>query len=228
MKSQHPRCAARLHELLQHVEACGEMLLTSPFHMLGIGNGVTLAAAFANRYGRQARYRDSMRSIVSINGFASVDTQLAAILHSSIKVFSSFPENRPDLPVSYFTKFLFSEDYLERVHPNLALNIHTAVANPITLEGRIKICRAALAGSSAAVAVAPENLAKPLIMLQCTEDMLVNAANVDPFLEGRAASHLWSHQIQMHAPESQVCRGFRPFVRACAARLSARTVLYAA
>ena len=82
-------CAARLHELLQHVEACGEMLLTSPFHMLGIGNGLSLAAAFANRYGRQARYRDSMRSIVSINGFASVDTQLAAILHSSIKVSST-------------------------------------------------------------------------------------------------------------------------------------------
>ena len=37
--------------------------------------------------------------------------------------------------------------------------------------------------------------------------MLVNAANVDPFLEGRAASHLWSHQMKLECPLDQSCLG---------------------
>ncbi|CAM9746266.1 unnamed protein product, partial [Hapterophycus canaliculatus] len=30
--------------------------------------------------------------------------------------------------------------------------------------------------------------------------MLVNAANVDPFLEGRRPRHVWSHQLRVRAP----------------------------
>lgn len=48
-------CADRMHELLQHVEAHGEMLLSSPFHVVGFGFGASLAAAFAGRYGDHAR-----------------------------------------------------------------------------------------------------------------------------------------------------------------------------
>ena len=132
-----------------------------------------------------------MRAVVSVNGYASVDAQLAAILSSASKVFGSFPEDRPDLPLSYFSKFLFSDEYMGTVNPNLALNIYTAVSNPITLEGRVRMCRSALAGSDVAPLLAPPVLPIPLVILQCTEDALVNAANVDPFLEGRAASHLW-------------------------------------
>lgn len=36
--------------------------------------------------------------------------------------------------------------------------------------------------------------------MQCTEDMLVNAANVDPFLRQRSVAHLWSHMLHLHAP----------------------------
>lgn len=35
---------------------------------------------------------------------------------------------------------------------------------------------------------------------QSTENMLVNAANVDPFLEGRRPRHVWSHQLRLRAP----------------------------
>ncbi len=34
---------------------------------------------------------------------------------------------------------------------------------------------------------------------QSTENMLVNAANVDPFLEGRRPRHVWSHQLRVDA-----------------------------
>jgi hypothetical protein len=180
----------------------GEMLFSSPFHVVGIGQGASVAAAFAGRYGRQARFRNALRAVVCINGYTSVDAQLAAIYSSASKVFNSFSESRPDLPVQYWTKFLFSEQYIsERVPLNLALNIYTAVGNPITLEGRVKQCKAALASSDVAPLLQPSELPVPLVLLQSTENALVNASNVDPFLEGRAASHLWSHQLQLGPEE---------------------------
>lgn len=48
--------------------------------------------------------------------------------------------------------------------------------------------------------LSPENLSKhgaptvPLIILQSTENQLINASNVDAFLVNRKAKHLWSHQ----------------------------------
>lgn len=41
---------------------------------------------------------------------------------------------------------------------------------------------------------------KPSPTTQSTENMLVNAANVDPFLEGRRPRHVWSHQLRPRAP----------------------------
>lgn len=190
-------CSDRLAELMAYLEATGAMLFSAPFHLVGIGSGLPLAAAFAAKHGRLPRYRRSLRSLVSINGFCSVDPQLAAVLHSAKKVFGSFPENRPDLPVSYWTKFLFSEEYMGRVHPHLALNMYTAVANPLTLEGRIKQCNAVLATQDVSQRVQPQELPVPVVVLQSTENALVSGANVDSLVEGRAASHLWSHQLAL-------------------------------
>lgn len=71
---------------------------------VGIGNGTAIAIAFALRYGDHPLYRSSLRSVVSINGFSSVDAQLAAVLHSSVKVFAALPPTRPDLPVSFMSR----------------------------------------------------------------------------------------------------------------------------
>lgn len=71
---------------------------------MGIGNGMATAAAFALRYGDHPLYRSSLRSVVSINGFSSVDSQLAAVLHSSLNAFATLPPARPDLPVSFLSR----------------------------------------------------------------------------------------------------------------------------
>ena len=191
--------ADRLHELLQHVECCGEMLLSSPFHLVGFGHGALIASAFAVKYGKHESYKRSIRSLVSINGYSSVDSQLSAIIHSSVNVFKAFPQGRPDLPVAFFTQFLFSEDYLKKVDKNLALNIYTAVSNPITLNGRLKLCKGLLNSKDVSGKVA--KLQIPTVVLQSTDNLLVNASNVDPFLNSRAANHLWSHEIKMQNPE---------------------------
>lgn len=71
---------------------------------LGIGNGTVIATAFALRYGDHPLYSSSLRSVVSINGFSSVDAQLAAVLHSSVNAFATLPPSRADLPVSFMSR----------------------------------------------------------------------------------------------------------------------------
>lgn len=140
-----------------------------------------------------------------MNGYSGIDPQLASILHSSLNAFKSFPANRPDLPVSYFTRFLFSENYLEHVPRNLALNLYTAVTNPISLEGRVRLCAGTLKNRDMKKIM--KNLKIPLIAMQSTENMLVNASNVDSLLDGRNASHVWSHQLHLNRPEEDNCYG---------------------
>ncbi|GMI02768.1 hypothetical protein TrLO_g5677 [Triparma laevis f. longispina] len=194
----------RVHELIGHVDATGEFISSAqPFHIIGMGNGLPIALAFAEKYGHTPYYASTLRSLVSLNGFTSVDPQLASILHSSLNVFKAFPSNRPDLPVSYFTRFLFSDEYLSHVPRNLALNLYTAVTNPITLEGRVRLCAGALKHRDMQGVL--KNLKVPLIAMQSTENVFVNASNVDSLLEGRNASHVWSHQLNLNLPEDQNC-----------------------
>lgn len=90
---------------------------------------------------------------------------------------------------------MFSEEYLKKVGRNLALGIYTAVANPISLEGRHLLCNSALLHEDLSAEVG--SLGVPIVLLQSTEDVLVNPANVDPFLRGRSSTrHFWSHEFR--------------------------------
>lgn len=74
--------ADRLHELLLHAEEEGALLLSSPFHLVGFGNGASIAAAFCQRWGSTGHYVNSLRSVVCVNGFLHPDPQLSSIVHS--------------------------------------------------------------------------------------------------------------------------------------------------
>ena len=69
--------------------------------------------AFCQKWGSDPRYSSSLRAMVSMNGFLYPDPQLTSILHSAGQVFESTPHNRPDIPISYWSRFVFSEDYLQ-------------------------------------------------------------------------------------------------------------------
>lgn len=207
--------ADRIHEVLQHAEQVGDLLLSCPFHLVGIGNGAAIAGSFVQKYGYHPNYVGSLRSVVSVNGFLYPDPQLSSVLHSAYQVFESTPHNRPDIPVSYWCRYVFSDDYLTRINPNLALNIYTAVSNPITNEGRTKIAKGALQHRDLRGALAPDYapnkatraviesdgpfrpIQVPVVILQSTENSLVNASNVDSFLIGRHSKHLWSHMLNI-------------------------------
>ena len=155
--------ADRLHELLQHVETTKAYSLSNPFHLVGIGNGACIAAAFAQRWGAHPSYSNSVRSIVAINGFLFPDAQLTAVLHSAAELSENAMFSRPDIPVSFWGQHIFSEQYLDAVSPNLALNIHTAVSNPITNEGRCKIARGAMQHRDLRGGLAPDLLQRRVI-----------------------------------------------------------------
>eukprot|EP00981_Chlorochromonas_danica_P008761 scaffold2312_cov165-Ochromonas_danica.AAC.1 len=219
--------ADRLHELLRHAEQDGDILMARPFHLVGMGLGASIAASFIQRYAYHDLYVNSLRSFVSINGFLYPDAQLSSILHAAYQVFESTPHTRPDIAVSYWSRFLFSEDYLSKVNPNLALNIYTAVSNPITNDGRVKLVRGCLASKDLRGSLAPDSNYKPLpsangpaanpsrfqpiqvpvVVLQSTEDGLIHPANVDAFLLGRSSKHLWSHMLNVPS-EEQLARVF--------------------
>ena len=77
--------ADRLHELLQHVILSRDLTITgAAIHIVGIGNGTCIAAAFLQRWGAHPSYEGCIRALVSLNGFLSPDPQLAAILHSGM------------------------------------------------------------------------------------------------------------------------------------------------
>lgn len=184
--------ARRVHELLNFLQHTKAFVLSGlPFHLVGFGNGANIAACYAILHGRA--YDGYLQSLVLCNGFAKVDAQLAAILHSAVNVFSCFPPSRPDLPVTFFSKFLFSDAYLGKIDPNLALSIYTAVTNAITLDGRIRICQGALHHMDLVSQL--QEIDVPLVIVQSVENALVAPANVDPFLQGRVnILHAWSHQ----------------------------------
>jgi hypothetical protein len=184
--------ARRVHELLNFLQHTAQFVTTgAPFHIVGFGNGANVATCYTVVYGKS--YDEYLQSLALFNGFASVDAQLAAVLHSAVNVFACLPPTRPDLPVSFFCKFLFSEAYLRKVDLNLALSIYTAVTNAITLDGRIRLCRGALRHVDLSSQLA--EIQVPLVLVQSVENTLVSPTNVDPFLQGRAnIQHVWSHQ----------------------------------
>lgn len=191
--------AQNLIDLLEHVNSCGDMLLsTSPFFLVGIGYGFNICAQFSAmslvNSGTENIYKHTLRGLVSINGLPTIDAQYAAILYAALDAFKKFPKDRPDLPVSYLSRFQFSDAYLSLVHPHLALNIYTAVANPITLDGRVALIRGALNEKKSMHTFLEVPL--PIIALQSTEDILVAPSNMEVLLSGRTVHHIWSHEAE--------------------------------
>jgi len=176
--------AERLHELLSHVNRTGEFVTKiKPTHLVGIGSGLTVAIKFYDSYCKKDQQCVNIQSIVSINGIVEMEPQLTSILHASLSAFRSYPRDRPDLPVSFFAQFLFSENYFEKVPENLALSIHTAVMNPISLVGRIKLCSGFLKNVSLAKVL--KNIEIPFIVLHGTESMLATDDHVKSLTRGR-------------------------------------------
>lgn len=168
----HVQC---FHALLQHVghsKAGLKLLRDAPYYLMGIGNGGNIATKFCVH---SPPLDVNTRALLLVNSFAFVDAQLAQFLHDCLKVFACTPESRPDLPVYFHTRFLFSSSYLAWVSTPLALNLYTAVMNPITLDGRKALCQGALTHVDLRGDL--ERLRIPLLNVCSSQNALVNAGS---------------------------------------------------
>jgi len=172
--------ASCLNELLRAVGPHGtkQFDCDKPFHMLGFGNGASVATFYIAHY-----TNPHVRSLIHCNGFAFVDPHLAGALHDCMNVFSCAPAARPDLPVYFYSRFLFSPAYLASVSTPLALNLYTAVHNPISLEGRIQLCLGTLSHADLRPHLAEIDL--PIVAVQATQGALVKPVHGEVFVEHR-------------------------------------------
>jgi hypothetical protein len=60
----------RVHELMGHTDATGEFISSAqPFHMIGIGSGLPIALAFAEKYGESSKYVPRKKERPSLSFF---------------------------------------------------------------------------------------------------------------------------------------------------------------
>jgi hypothetical protein len=170
------------------------------WHLVGFGNGAATAVAFGSMFGTMG-YQGSLSSIVSINGFVRTDAQLSAVMHASESVFACFPEGRPDLAESYFSRFLFSDPYLKAVTPEGALKRLSASPNPITPMGRSALCKGVLAHRDFRREV--PKIPFPLVLVHSTDSVLVPATAVEEITHGRDVRHITAPDTH-RAPTSTV------------------------
>lgn len=103
-----------------------------PYHLVGFGSGGAVATFYASHFATP-----SPRSLLLLNSFSYVDAYLAGVLHDCLNVFNCAPESRPDLPVYFHARFLFSPAYLGQVPETPA---RPAKAFPLVLGSEQRPC----------------------------------------------------------------------------------------
>ena len=96
-------------------------------------------------------------------------------------------------------RFLFSPAYLASVSTPLALNLYTAVHNPITLEGRIQLCLGALSNMDLRPQLAEIDL--PIVAVQATQGALVKPVHTEVFVEHRRGGAEYSEARPLRGAE---------------------------
>jgi CheY-like chemotaxis protein/pimeloyl-ACP methyl ester carboxylesterase len=177
--------AGVMQGLMSYLSAQGNGLFdldngAAPFHLIGYGNGAAIASCFVWKY---LDLYPTMRSLVLVNGFTHVDAHLAGVFHDCVNVFSCTPPTRPDLPIYFFSRFLFSAPYLQKVGAPLALNMYTAVTNPISLDGRIALCQGAMSHVSTYAALSEMPI--PLVLVSSIRDTFVKPSHTAAIVKAR-------------------------------------------
>ncbi|KAK1738299.1 hypothetical protein QTG54_010968 [Skeletonema marinoi] len=173
----HAEC---LSKLLSHLEGTGKgkFSLDDRFFFLAHGNGASIATYYA------ATYRSTnLKGLLLVNGLSYVDTHFASVFHDCRNVFSCSPESRPDLPVYFYARFLFSQSYLSKTTSSLALNIYTAIHNPITLDGRKRLCQGVLGHVDTRPFL--KDIGSPIISIHGENSTLVRSTHASEYVKGR-------------------------------------------
>ena len=173
----HADCLAKLLDHLKDNEN-GKFSLDQRFFILGHGSGAAIATYFA-----ATQQSTNLKGIILVNGLSHVDSHYASVFHDCRNIFACSPESRPDLPVYFYARFLFSPSYLSKTTSSLALNVYTAVHNPITLNERKRLCQGVLNHVDTRPLL--KDIGSPIISIHGENDTLVRAIHSSEFLTGR-------------------------------------------
>ena len=167
---------SHLNALLRHLEQdeTGHFDTGLPFYILGYGNGASIAVLYAATYGQP-----NLQGLLLVNGITFADPNFISVLQQCRDVFSCCSEARPDLPAYFYARYLFSSQYLNQVSASLALNLHTAVHNPISLKGRIRLCHGALRHIDIRPKMA--KIKKPVVFVHGKNSAIVKPEHVRAF-----------------------------------------------
>jgi hypothetical protein len=196
--------AGLLNELLIYVKDQKEFDFTDgSCYLVGLGIGVSVLMSFALLFGDDIKYSKCLKAVLSINGCIHIDSHLASILHTSLNLFRSLPENQSELAQAYFTKHVFSDTCRDNVTMKSALYMYTEIANPITLQGRIKLCNGALKNRDLRQDI--ESLAIPIIAVQSTGNIFILPTNTDVIMENRLFIRILSTDLLLHGNDHECC-----------------------
>ena len=173
----HADCLSKLLDHLRGTEK-GKFFMDEQFFILAHGSGAAIATYFAAN-----QPVPNLKGIILVNGLSHVDSHFASVFHDCRNVFSCSPESRPDLPVYFYARFLFSPSYLSKTTSSLALNVYTAVHNPITLNGRKRLCQGVLNHIDTRPML--KDIGSPIISIHGENATLVRAIHSTEFLTGR-------------------------------------------
>uniref|UniRef100_A0A7S4ID55 Response regulatory domain-containing protein n=1 Tax=Odontella aurita TaxID=265563 RepID=A0A7S4ID55_9STRA len=182
---------------------------TRPYYLLGYGSGGAVAAYYASRHHSRHHGRPScqgpegqgsssisprsapssfgrplLRGLLLLNSLSHVDPHYAACLHDCRNVFACSPASRPDLPVYFYSRYLFSPRYLKRTTAPVALNLYSAVHNPITLRGRGALCLGALNHVDLRGEVLG-GISAPIVAVYGKDAALIRPLHAKSYVEGR-------------------------------------------
>ena len=169
-----------LQRLVHHVspEGTDEFDTRQPYFVMGHGQGGAIACLYA-----KSCQQPSLKGLLLINPLSFVDSHFASVIHDCRNVFHCSPEARPDLPLYFYSRFLFSDSYLQKTTTPLALNLYAAVHNPITLRGRVRLCDGALDNVDLRGIV--KDIFAPIISIHGTEAGLARPLHAATFLQDR-------------------------------------------
>ena len=186
-----------LNELLGQVGHNGtnDFDTSQPFFILGYGHGMSVATFYAAHYNIP-----NLRGVIGVNGWSFLDSHMAGVMHDCINIFECAPPTRPDLPVYFFSRFLFSKDYLARASVPLALNIYTAVHNPISIAGRVSLCKGVLQMIDTRAVLS--ELDRALISIHAMEDSLARPSHAEAFILNRGGEATSIHQVLQEPSKS--------------------------
>lgn len=173
----HSNC---LCELLQQIgsEGSGEFTTNKPFYIVGHGHGASIACTFA-----KSNLIPNLKALILMNPLSYIDSHVASIMHDCRNVFTCSPDERPDLPFYFYSKFIFSDSYLKKTTAPLALNLYTAVHNPITRKGRIQLCDGILKNTD--LRCIASDILPPIVSMFGNDSVFIPPSHTSTFTENR-------------------------------------------